>query len=90
MNCPQLIDNYDDYPAKILAAKKKYINFKNITVVVLNQHFKKLVERSPLFNESRIEVIPNSIDTDRFKPLDKQKTRQKLGLEENKDRKSVV
>ena len=84
MNCPQLIGNYDNYPAKILAAKKKYFNFKNITVVVLNQHFKKLVEQSPLFNQSRVEVIPNSIDIDIFKPLDKQQTRQKLGLEENK------
>jgi len=84
MNCPQLIDNYDNFPAKILAAKKNYINFKNITVVVLNQHFKKLVEQSPLFNESRIEVIPNSIDTDRFTLFDKKQIRKKLGLEENK------
>jgi len=84
MNCPQLIDNYNNYPAKILAAKKKYINFKNITVVVLNKHFKTLVEKSPLFNESRIEIIPNSIDTNKFKPLDKNKTRYKLGLYKNK------
>ena len=84
MNCPQLIDNYDNYPAKILAAKKKYVNFKNITVVVLNQHFKELVEESPLFNESRIEVIPNSIDTDKFIPLDKKQIRESFGLEENK------
>ena len=84
MNCPQLIDNYDNYPAKILAAKKKYINFKNITVVVLNQHFKKLLKQSPLFDDSRIEVIPNSIDTDRFVPLDKKQIRKKLKLEEDK------
>jgi len=84
MNCPQLIDNYNDFPAKVLDSKKKYINFKNITVVVLNQHFKKLVEQSPLFDGSRVEVIPNSIDTDRFKPLDKEKIRKKLGLKEDK------
>ncbi len=84
MNCPQLINNYDNYPAKLLEAKKKYINFKNITVVVLNKHFKKLVEESPLFSESRIEIIPNSIDTDKYKLLDKHQIRKKLGLEINK------
>ena len=85
MDCPQLIDSYDNYPAKVLATKKKYINFKNITVVVLNEHFKELVEQSPLFGESRIEIIPNGLDTKKYAPIvDNTELRKKLKLPINK------
>lgn len=83
-NCPQLKDTFDDFPAKVLAAKKRYFNFGNITVVVLNNHFKKLVQQSPLFNGSRIEVIPNSIDTDKYCPQDRTVIRKKLDLDLDK------
>ncbi len=84
IDCSQLIDNYNNFPAKIFASKKKYINFENITVVVLNEEFKKLVEASQLFNGSRIEVIPNSIDIETFAPINKIQIRKKLGLDINK------
>ena len=84
MNCPQLKDNYDNYPAKVLATKKKYFNSKNITVVVLNRHFKTLLEKSPLFCESRIEIIPNSINTEFYTPSDKTAAKKRLKLPLNK------
>ena len=83
MNCPQLIDNYDNYPAKILAAKKKYFNFENITVVALSNHSKRILEKS-IYKDCRIEVIPNSIEIDIFKPSDKTVAKKVFNLPENK------
>ena len=84
MNCPQLKDNYDNYPAKVLATKKKYFNSKNITVVVLNRHFKTLLEKSPLFCESRVEIIPNAINTEFYTPSEKTAAKKRLKLPLNK------
>ncbi len=83
MNCPQLINTYDNYPAKILKAKKKYFNFKNITIVALSNHSKKIIEQS-IYKDCRIEIIPNSIETDIFTPLNKKETKIKLNLPLNK------
>ena len=82
--CPQLKDNFDNLPLKVLAKKKEFFNFKNITVVVLNRHFKRLVEQSPLFNESRIEIIPNSIDTKKFHSKNSALIYEELALESGK------
>ncbi|MBN2714702.1 MAG: CDP-glycerol glycerophosphotransferase family protein [Deltaproteobacteria bacterium] len=84
MDCPQLKDHFDNYPAQLLAAKKKYFNTKNMTIVVLNRHFKRLVEQSPIFKDSRIEIIPNSIDTEKFRPLDVNVFYRRLKLEREK------
>jgi len=55
---------------RVLKAKLENFNFNNISVIVLNEHFKKLVQESPLFENSKIEVIPNCVDTEIFKPFD--------------------
>jgi len=68
--CPQLKNNYDNFPMRVLKAKLENFNFNNILVIVLNEHFKKLVQESPLFENSKIEVIPNCVDTEIFKPID--------------------
>lgn len=71
INCPQLKDTLDNLPSKVLQAKKDLFNFDNITLVVLNQQFKEYAQQSPLYNQCRIEVIPNSIDVNTYIPLDK-------------------
>ena len=55
---------------RVLKAKIENFNFQNITVIVTNEHFKKLTEKSPMFENSRIETIPYCIETEIFKPLD--------------------
>lgn len=84
LNCPQLANNYDNLPAKILAAKKKHINFENMAVVVANKHFKELVNQSPLFNGSHVEIIKTGVDINQLKPTDQQQSRYNLGLPQNK------
>ncbi len=79
-DCEQLINNHDDFPSKILKIKRETYNFKNITLVALSNHTKLILEKAPLFKDCRIEVIPNSIETDIFKPHDKLGARKILGL----------
>ncbi len=82
INCPQLKNNYDNFPAKVLATKKKYWNFSNITVVCLSKHSKEIVKDS-IFRNCRIEIIPNSIQTDIFCPKDKLSSRKKFNIDLN-------
>ncbi len=79
-DCPQIPSTCTDYPSKILKAKRKYYNFENLTIVTLSKHTKKIIEKTPFFNTCRLEVIPNSIETDVFRPYDKKIVRKKLGL----------
>jgi glycosyltransferase involved in cell wall biosynthesis len=83
-SCPQLYDTYDDFPAKVLAAKRELYNFDNLTLVALSNHTKNILKQVPYFKDCRIEVIPNSIETDVFKPTDKLDARKALGLPENR------
>ncbi len=78
--CPQLFDNYDDYPSKVLTAKRAGYNFDNLTIVVLSNHTRRIIEQTPYFNSCDIRVIPNSIETDVFKPYPKDFARKELGL----------
>jgi len=82
--CPQLVDNFDNYPAKILAAKRRYYNFDNLTMVALSEHSAAIIRRAPMFRECRIEVIPNSIETDVFTPRGRAESRRALGLPVNR------
>ncbi|MFC6979855.1 glycosyltransferase family 4 protein [Microbulbifer taiwanensis] len=78
--CPQLIDNFSDFPSKVLKKKRNSYNFSNITLVALSEHTRRILQSAPLFNDCRIEVIPNSIETDVFSPVDKINARKALGL----------
>ena len=79
-NCPQLKNNFDNFPMKVHELKNNNFNFKNITVIVLNNHFKNLIKKSPLFNDSKVKVIPNCVDTEVYKPLDSEKLKKKYDL----------
>ena len=82
-SCPQLKDNFDDYPAQVLKAKLRYWP-DNITVVTPSRWLAECARDSAVFKNNRIEVIPNSLDTDIFKPIDKEEARAKLGLPKDK------
>ncbi len=79
-DCPQLVDHWDNYPAKALQAKRDNYNFKNLTLVALSEHTAAILRRAPYFKDCRIEVIPNSIETDIFRPYDQRESREALGL----------
>lgn len=87
-NCPQLVDNWDNFPAKVLMAKRRNYNFENLTLVALSRHSAEVIRRAPLFRDCRIEVIPNSIETDVFQPRGRKESRERLGLPQ--DRKIIA
>lgn len=79
-NCPQLVDHLNNFPAKVLSAKRRNYNFENLTLVALSQHSANILRRAPFFRNCRIEVIPNSIETDVFRPRGREKSRHRFGL----------
>lgn len=79
-DCPQLVDTWDDYPSKVLRAKRKYYNFENLTIVTISNHTAEIIKKVPYFNQCRVEVITNSIETDVFKPYSKTEARKTFGL----------
>lgn len=77
--CPQLHDDRDDYPAKILQKKMRAWGDR-IVVVTPSQWLAKEARKSRIFCNSRVEVIPNALDTTLFSPRDPMESRKQLGL----------
>lgn len=80
MDCPQFPTDQNDFPAAVLAAKRLHYKFENLTLVALSSHSQAILKDSPYFRDCRIEVIPNSIELDVFRPQDKRRARQVFGL----------
>ncbi|KKM18165.1 hypothetical protein LCGC14_1668430, partial [marine sediment metagenome] len=78
--CPQITSAYTDYPARVLAAKKAHYDLSNLTIVTISNHTRGIIQKSPLLRDCRLETIPNSIETDVFRPYDKAAVRAELGL----------
>ena len=66
---------------RIQKLKQKFIRkHENITIVNLCEWMKKYSSASETFHDVRHVIIPNSLDTDIFKPYDKHLIREILGL----------
>lgn len=80
-NCPQL-GSQKAYDLSRWVWNRKQKAWKNldITIVALSAWLKACVQSSPLFSDKRIELIPNGLDTQTFKPLNKRFAREVLGL----------
>jgi glycosyltransferase involved in cell wall biosynthesis len=59
-------------------------NEVNLTIVTLNSWMASCAKSSSLFRDKRIEIIPNGLDIERYKPVDKKFARSWLGLPQNK------
>ncbi len=83
--CPAMHSEIDrDLSRQIWQRKKE--SWQNVPIVAVapSQWLADMARSSSLFKDQRIEVIPNGIDTDRFKPLDKRAVREALGLPQDK------
>jgi glycosyltransferase involved in cell wall biosynthesis len=62
--------------------RRKRLHFRDLPFVVAcpSRWLAGEIERSGMFRQARIEVIPNCIDTEIFSPLDRQQARQSLGI----------
>jgi len=56
----------------------------NLTIVGLSRWLQNCAKESSLLCNSNIVNLPNLIDTDIFKPIEKNHAREKLGLSQNK------
>ncbi|AFZ01178.1 glycosyltransferase family 4 protein [Calothrix sp. PCC 6303] len=79
--CPMLSsDRDDDLSQKVWNRKIKAWQNLNLTLVAPTQWMAKSAAASSVFKNQRIEVIPFCLDTNVFKPIDKQVARKALNL----------
>lgn len=79
--CPQISSSTTrDITYRLLKKKIKYWDSLNITIVTPSKWLGECAGSSKVFANKRIIVIPNTIDTQKFKPLEKSFARQVLNL----------
>lgn len=83
--CPQIESAKErDITRTIFEMKQDYWKDLDITVVTPSKWLGDCAEKSSLFKNRKVHVIPNGIDTDFFKAIDKKAVREKLGLPINR------
>lgn len=83
--CPQLSSRkHSDLSHWVWQRKAKALKSINLTIVTPSVWLAKGASSSSLFKDLRVEVIPNSLDTARYKPVNRQAARQILGLPQDK------
>lgn len=84
-NCPQLDRNgKNDLSRSVLRRKKKAWSKLNITIVTPSTWLAECAKESSLFSGRRMEVIPNGLNLDLFKPINKTTAREIWDLPNNK------
>jgi len=80
-SCPVLgSSNLDDLSSRVFNRKVKAYAKLDLTIVGLSRWMADCAANSRLFNAKRIVNLPNPIDSECFKPLDKNAARDMLGL----------
>jgi glycosyltransferase involved in cell wall biosynthesis len=83
--CPQLRSGKEsDLSHWVWQRKAKAWKDINLTVVAPSSWMAKCASSSSLFGERRVEVIPFCLDTERYKPINRQQARQILNLPQDK------
>lgn len=84
-HCPQLqSQKTSDLSRSIWQRKAKAWKSADLTIVALSQWLADCARSSSLFQNLRIEVIPNGIDTNRYRPVHRAFAREVLGLPQDK------
>lgn len=65
--------------------KKKFWKEKKINIITTSRWNARCVQNSILFNKSRIDIVPQCIDLNIFKPLDKRVSRKICNLPQDKN-----
>lgn len=83
--CPTLGSTKgNDLSRKIWRRKMKAWKYLNLTVVAPSRWLAECARSSSLFREVRVEVIPNGLDIQIFKPIDKKMARNIFSLPQDK------
>lgn len=84
-DCPHLGSGRDwDLSSWVWHRKKKAWEEIDLTIVALSNWMAGCARTSSLFRNFRIEVIPNCIDTNLYKPINRYQARHELGLPQGK------
>jgi len=84
-NCPVLHSERErDLSRRIWSRKKKAWEGVPIVVVATSHWLADMARASSLFRDQRIEVIPNGLDTEIYKPMDKATARAAYNLPQDK------
>lgn len=80
--CPRIGNSrFNNIASITFYLKQKHLSkYKNLHIVTPSNWLADCVKQSALFNGNNINVIPNLIDTNLFKPIDKQIARDILSL----------
>lgn len=80
-NCPLLKDsNPNDWSHRIWKQKRKAYSAVPFQIIAPSSWMSDSVHRSKLLGDRAVHVIPNTLDTTVFKPLDKDVAKQVLGI----------
>jgi len=83
--CPQLHSSQNwDLSRWVWRRKAKAWQDLNLTIVTPSSWLARCASSSALFKDRRIEVIPNGLDTERYKPIDRKLAREILNLPQDK------
>jgi glycosyltransferase involved in cell wall biosynthesis len=84
-NCPALHSEQDgDLSRRIWERKQNYWEGVPIVVVATSHWLADMARSSSIFKNKRVEVIPNGIDTDIYKPMNKEAARAAYNLPHDK------
>jgi glycosyltransferase involved in cell wall biosynthesis len=84
-NCPQLGSRRSGDLSRLNVSRKlRSWACHQLTIVTPSHWLGDLARKSRIFQNKRIEVIPNGIDLDRFRPIDPSWARSILGLDHEK------
>jgi glycosyltransferase involved in cell wall biosynthesis len=83
--CPQLRSSKDsDLSRWVWQRKAKAWKTTNLTLVAPSSWMAQCASSSSLFRDRRVEVIPFCLDTEQYKPVNRQKARELLNLPQDK------
>jgi len=84
-NCPILESGKEsDLSRRILERKQKSWDGKKMVAVAPSRWLAEMARSSTLFRNKRVEVIPNGINTEIFRPIDKMSARADFNLPHDK------
>ena len=84
-NCPALkYPGKKDFSRRIFESKVKLYKNGNLNIVTCSDWLSTCAEKSTLLKQKRVNVIPNPIDTNVYKSIDKVLTRKKFNLPQHK------
>ena len=80
VECPQLGDDPFNLPAAILKDKLELFKDTNLTIVTPSRWMASCARKSKLFKGMRIEVLPNSLETNIYTPMPKPEAKAEIGI----------